>query len=354
MKSMKMMVYDGPKQIRIETADAAAIGPDQIRVKTLFSGISHGTEMNVYRGIAPFFRRKSDHESRLFRDAEESETWQYPVRSNDPGVWYMGYANVGQVVEVGREVTEFAQGDIVYTDAPHQSEYVKRADRGIVKLPSHIKPEHGIILTNLMTTYNGILDTKIKLGDIVVVQGLGLIGQLILQMARMSGAKVIGIDTLDKRLETALENGAFKVYNPLKCDDVAYEIRKDTNNRGADAVFEATGVQRALHQAIRIAAPDSVVTCMGWYQGPSTDLDLSEEFHHNRVTLRSSQTGNINPEIRHLWNHDRKRETCVELLGQLNLDRLITHRIPYEQIAEAYRMVDNKNPDVIQTLITYE
>jgi Threonine dehydrogenase and related Zn-dependent dehydrogenases len=351
---MKIMIYDGPRQLRVEETASLPLGNDQIRVKTMFSGISHGTEMNVYRGVAPFFRRKSDYDVRLFVDAEQSDTWKYPIRSSDPGVWYMGYANVGKVIEIGSDVKDFEIGDIVYTDAPHQSEFVKRADGGVVKLPKSIKPEHGIMLTNLMTTYNGILDTKIKLGDTVVISGLGLIGQLLLQMAKMSGAfKVIGIDTVEKRLQTALENGADLVFNPLECD-VALAIRKETGNKGADVVIEATGNHQALHQAIRIAAPDTVITAMGWYQGPATALDLSEEFHHNRVTIRSSQTNEINPEIRHMWNHDRKRQACVDLLGKLKLDNLITHRIAYDQVAEAYAMVDNKRPDVIQTLLVYE
>ncbi|MFD2611303.1 zinc-dependent alcohol dehydrogenase [Paenibacillus gansuensis] len=352
---MKIMVYDGPRQLRVEEAASQPLQSDQIRVKTMFSGISHGTEMNVYRGVAPFFRRKSDPAVRLFVDAEQSETWQYPIRSSDPGVWYMGYANVGRVIEAGSDVKDFEVGDIVYTDAPHQSEYVKRADGGIVKLPPGVKPEHGIMLTNLMTTYNGILDTKIKLGDTVVISGLGLIGQLLLQMVKLSGAfKVIGIDTVEKRLNTALENGADLVFNPMQCGDVAMAIRKETGNKGADAVIEATGNHRALHEAIRIAAPDTVITAMGWYQGPAADLDFSEEFHHNRVTIRSSQTGDINPDIRHMWNHDRKRQACIDLLSKLQLDNLITHRIAYDQVADAYAMVDNKHPDLIQSLLVYE
>ena len=74
---------------------------NEVRIQTLYTGISHGTEMSVYRGIAPFFERTKDGHYGIFRPAEEKEKWSYPVRSCDPGVWYMGYACVGEVIEVG-------------------------------------------------------------------------------------------------------------------------------------------------------------------------------------------------------------------------------------------------------------
>lgn len=350
---MKCLVYDGPRQLRIEEMESPALQPDQVRIRTLYTGISHGSEMNVYRGIAPFFSRKNDPEVRLFRSAKNEEAWQYPIRSNDPGVWYMGYSSVGEVVEVGVNAEKIKPGDIVYSNAPHQSEAV-RSWRQVVKLPSELKPECGIFFTNLMTAYNGILDTRIKLGDTVVVSGLGVLGQMAVQMAKMSGAyQVIGVDVMEKRLLTARENGADFVFNATTGDDIGYEIRKLTNNRGADAVIEVSGSQRALQQAIRMAAPDCTVTALGWYQGACTDLNLAEEFHHNRITIRSSQSVYSDPAIRHMWDHQRKENTCLALLSKLKLENLITHRIPYERVAEAYRMIDNHNDDIIQVVMTY-
>ncbi|THF80346.1 zinc-dependent alcohol dehydrogenase [Cohnella fermenti] len=350
---MRILVYEGPKQLRVVERGDLEAGPGQVRIRTLYSGISHGSEMNVYRGIAPFFSRNNDSEYRLFRPVETEEAWHYPIRSCDPGVWYMGYACVGEVVETGEDAGDLKPGDLVYANAPHQSEAVK-SHREVIKLPQDLPPEFGVLFTNLMTAYNGILDTRIKLGDTVVVSGLGVLGQLVVQMAKMSGAhRVIGVDVLDKRLQTALAVGADHVFNAASGEDVAYEIRKLTNARGADAVIEVSGSQRALQQAIRMAAPDCTVTALGWYQGACVDLNLAEEFHHNRITLKSSQTSRINPDIRHMWDHKRKEETCLSLLARLKLDNLITHRIPYEQAADAYRMIDSHADDIIQVVLTY-
>jgi len=350
---MKIMVYEGPKQIVVKEVEDFKINDNEIKIKTLYSGISHGTEMNVYRGIAPFFTRTNDDKYHLFRDASMSEKWSYPIRSCDEGVWYMGYSNVGRVIETGKDVLNIKVDDIVYSNAPHQSIAVKKENE-VIKLPETIKPEWGIFYTNLLTAFNGILDTHIKLGDTVVISGLGVLGQLTAQMAKMSGAlNVFGIDLLEKRLNIALKNGVTKVFNPTDDIDIAKEIRKLTNNKGADALIEVTGNQRALNEAIRIVAPDTTITALGWYQGQCNSINLSEEFHHNRITIRSSQTGAINPNIRHMWDNKRKEDICMNLLEKLQLDNLITNVIDFENVAKAYEMIDNKNKDIIQVILKY-
>lgn len=350
---MRIMTYMGPRQLRVSEVEDPELKENEIRIETLFSGISHGTEMNVYRGLAPYFRRRQDGELRLFKPAADNERWTYPVRSCDPGVWYMGYASVGKVAEVGSDVTLIRVGDIVYADAPHQSQIIRK-ETEVVKLPGTVKPEHGVFFTNLMTTFNGILDSNIKLGDTVVVSGLGVLGQLLVQMAQLSGAfQTYGIDVFEKRGEVAIANGADMVFNPQHGADIAHEIRKRTDHRGADVVLEASGSGKALQEAIRIAAPDTSVIALGWYQGFRHDLDLSEEFHANRITIKSSQTGGVNVEFRHLWNFKRKQQAVVELLSRLKLDNLITHKIPYENVADAYEMVDQTPSEVIQVVLTY-
>jgi threonine dehydrogenase-like Zn-dependent dehydrogenase len=349
---MKVLAYYGPKSLKVEEMPNMEMNQGCVRIKSLYSGISHGTEMSVYRGVAPFYTKVQDWQTKLFVEAPKGNTWNYPVRSTDPGVWYMGYSLVGEIVEKANDVTDLEIGDKVYVNAPHTSEVVKPAS-ACIKLPKNIKTENAVIFTNLMTAYNGILDSRIKLGDVVVVSGLGVLGQLVIQMAKMSGAAVIGIDVIDERLKQAKEYGADYVFSSVKSKDVALEVKAVTQNRGADLVIEVSGNQKALHQAIRMAGYDGVVTCLGWYQGDCSAINLSEEFHHNRVSLRSSQTCGIDPSISNLWNDKRKTDTCVELLGKLKLDNLITNIISFEQADEAYKLVDTKPEEVIQTVLKY-
>mgnify|MGYP002408773811 CR=1 FL=1 len=347
------MVYQGPKQLEIQETDDFKINNGQLRIETICSGISHGTEMSIYRGVAPFFKRTRDSRYGIFRNADEQEKWTYPVKSCDPGVWYMGYANVGRVIEAGPEVKNVKVGDVVYSNAPHQSHVIKTEDE-VIKIPKGVKNENAVVFTNLLTAFNGILDSRIKLGDTVVISGLGVLGQLVSQMVKMSGAfRVIGVDVIPKRLEAAHENGTDIVLNASEYEDAALEVRKLTHGKGADLVIDVSGNHQALNSAIRMAGNDTVVTALGWYQGYCDKLNLSEEFHHNRITLRSSQTCMIDPAISQMWNDERKKETCIELLSKLKIDNLITYRIPFEDAAKAYELIDLHPEELIQVILTY-
>ncbi|WP_286081545.1 zinc-binding dehydrogenase [Parablautia intestinalis] len=348
---MKAIMYEGPRELKVIEVPQLPMNEEQIRIKSIYSGVSHGTEMNVYRGLAPFFRKKQDPATRLFVPAAESEVWEYPVRSCAPGVWYMGYASVGEVIETGSKVENVKVGDIVACSAPHQEENVIAAKDAVV-LPKSIPAEKGVLFTNLITAYNGIMDTHINLGDTVVVSGLGVIGQLLVQMAKMSGAhKVYGVDVLEKRRKAALENGCDEVFDPTACD-VAMEVRKRTSNRGADKVIEASGNARALNEAVRIAAPETTITALAWYQGALSNVDLSEEFHHNRIGIKQSQTGAMDPAFSNLWNYQRRVETCLTLLEKLKTDNLFTE-FQYDDIRTAYYTIDKEPEKIIQAVITY-
>ena len=107
-------------------------------------------------------------------------------------------------------------------------------------------------------------------------------------------------------------------------------------------MIELTGAYPALHQAIRVAGVDGTVVAAGFYQGPATALALGEEFHHNRVTLVSSQIGSLPLALRDRWSRERLHQTVIKLCaaGRLDPMPLVTHLIPAKRAAEAYELVD--------------
>lgn len=349
---MKIAVYTAPKQLEVrEHEPVKELSEGHIRVKSLYSGISHGTEMGVYRGVAPFFSKQYDPQTRLFLPAENEQRWQYPIRSCDPGVWYLGYSLTGRISETNGDCSGLKVGDTVYINASHQSEHCVPASSA-VKLPDSMAPRHGVFLTNLLTAFNGILDSDIKLGDVVVVMGQGVIGQLTSQLARLSGATVYVVDTIEKRLGASLSGGAEEALNPVTGGDLALTIREKTAGRGADVVIDASGSPKALQEAIRIVAPEATVVALSWYQGDST-LNLADEFHHNRVTIRCSQANHTRREFAHIWPFERKLEYCTSLLERLSLDELITNEYPFSQIQQAYEVIDTQPEEVIQCILGY-
>lgn len=348
---MKVLTYTGPKKLQVNDAESKPLPENCVRLATMYTGISHGTEMNIYRGDAPQWKKVQDGASRLFVEPKgEQKAWHYPISSNDDGVWYMGYAAVGKVIEVGSKVTSLKVGDVVYAVAPHESELIV-SEYGCQKLPDGIDYRIGVFLNNLNTAFNGILDSRIKLGDYVVVSGLGVLGQLLAQLAKMSGAIVIGVDTYDLRLNKAKELCCDYVYKAG--ENTAYTIKKLTNFRGPDLVIEASGSTRGLQEAVRMAAYDGNITVISWYHGPYDVLDFSGEFHHNRVTICTSHTTGIDKAISNTWNMERRNEVCLQLLKKLHLKDLITTQIDFNEAPKAYEQIDMHGDQVIQTILDY-
>ncbi len=215
-------------------------GRDEVQIGTMFSGISAGTEMNVYRGRAPQWELRRDPSTKLFARAAVPE-WSYPLP--------YGYANVGRVLAVGDDVSSPSVGDVVFSYTPHQSVVVVAAV-GTIPVPKGIDPKHGVLNANLNTALNGVLDARPSLGDVVVISGLGVIGLLVTQLARRAGAGlVVGVDRIDSRRALAMGSGAHIVIDPG--ERVAEQVRALTNNRGADVVIEVSGAPAALNEAIR-------------------------------------------------------------------------------------------------------
>ena len=345
MIKIKAVEITGPRQVTVVEDELAEPGAGEVAMRSLYSGISHGTEMNVYRGDAPMWQRKQDRRRRLFVESDEPE-WEYPLR--------YGYACVGVITAVGRDVKAFTEGEIVFSFAPHQSAHVLPAG-SVSKLPEGLDPRAGVLTAVLNTTFNGILDADLHLGECVVVFGQGVLGQLTVQWAKLSGASpVIAVDLIEKRLEISKRvSGADLVFNAGEVRDIAMAVRELTDDRGADVVFEFSASDRALNEAIRTACYNGKVIVMSWYAGALANVYPGAEFHHNRIQLISSQISGISPELSHRWSAARRMEAVLSLMPKLNLEGLITDVVDLEGAAAAYEMIDKNPQDILQVVLDY-
>jgi 2-desacetyl-2-hydroxyethyl bacteriochlorophyllide A dehydrogenase len=340
----RSLYFTGPRDLAIEEEPLKQAGPEDIVIEAIVSGISAGTELNVFRGLAPQWRQHMDPATRLFLDGGSDWTW--PAR--------YGYAMVGRVAEIGAAVTSVKTGDLVFAYAPHGSHAVVPA-RAVVALGDLDDAEIGIFFANLNTAYNGVLDANIPLGADVVVSGLGVIGQIVVRLLKRNGARtVIGVDGLELRRDLARQGGADHVLVP-GADRVAETVRQLTDGRGADVVIEVSGAAPALNEAIRTAGYNGTVVAMSWYGGTFESLSLSGEFHHNRPRIISSQVGNVNPFLGPLWSTQRRGEIAREFLSELapDLKGFISHRVPLAEAGRGYGLLDQGSPDVMQVLIDY-
>jgi 2-desacetyl-2-hydroxyethyl bacteriochlorophyllide A dehydrogenase len=338
----KVVTFIGPGQVEVREEEVGEPAAGEVLIRTLHSGISAGTEMNVYRGDAPQWREHRDEVTGLFL-ATDVPDFTYPLA--------YGYAAVGHVECVGADVDEVAPEDLVFSPTPHRSVTITPAD-SVIELRSVREPMHGVLNANLNTALNGVLDAQPSFGDAVVVSGLGVIGLLVLQILRRCGVQpLIAVDRLEHRRDLASAFGADVV---LDADaGIAEAVRSLTANRGADIVLEASGASRALQEAIRTAGRDGRVVALSWYGGSFENLRLSDEFHHNRIQVISSQVGAVNPRLGPLWTTKRRQDVVDRLFGELDLAPLFTHTFDVERAPEAYRMVDELAPGLVQCVLDY-
>lgn len=342
-----MVSFTSPRVAEVVSDLERPLGPTDVRLRTLYSGISAGTELTAYRGTNPYLTKRWDDDSRLFVDG--STTFEFPVDG-----W--GYEEVGEVAEVGSEVTEVAVGDRVWGTWGHRTGTVQPAERAAARvLGRDVDPRIGIFSQIAAIGLNVVLDADIHVGETVAVFGLGVPGQIVAQLARLNGATVIGVDTLPARRELALELGADVVLDAGE-GEVAERIRELTGGRGADVCLEVTGNYRALHEAIRSVAYSSRVCAAGFMQGDGVGLRLGEEFHHNRVNVVCSQISGVAPTLQHRWDGYRLARTAMDLAtsGRLRLLDLITHSYPLSQAGEAFTLLDQTPAHALQVVLTFD
>lgn len=343
----KELLITQPFEVTLSPYDDRPLHKGEVRAEAILSAISHGTELSLYRGSSAFHERFFDRELRLFRPSENTPA--YPTR--------LGYEWVGRVNEVSAGVRGLAVGDLVHLPLPHcQSHTFSEhafVEQGAVKLEPTLTPERAALLESTGIALQAVHDARIKVGDGVVIFGLGALGLLALQLARRSGASwVVGVDPLLERRTLGQRLGANQTLDPLT-QDVGLLLK---GQGGADVAIEFSGVYAALHEAIRSVRVGGLVVAAGFYQGGAAPLRLGEEWHHNRVSMVSSQRGWGNAHRDHpLWNRARLRGTAATLLetDELSTDALITHRFPFERAGEAFGLIHTAPETTLKVVLIY-
>ncbi len=345
-------VLVGPRTLELREYELPPLGPRDVRLCSLVSGISHGTELNLWRGTAPFSEKRFDGERRLFVPTGE-RAW-LPVQ--------LGYELVSRVTEVGAEVREVSVGDLVHSATAHQPETVVNMDRNssaaipMLPLPPGVAPEEAVFAALVGVALAAVQDALIKVGDHVALFGMGAIGLIALQLARLSGAlRVTAIDPLESRRSKALALGADEAIDPA-VEDPAERLKLREEGGGPDVVIEASGTYPALQSALRAAHVAGTVVTLGYYQGGAAPLVLGEEWHHNRLTMVSSMAvWNCPSRFYPMWDRPRISRTALDLLARrpVRVDGLVTQRIPYARAPEAYRLIDAHPEQTIKVVLTY-
>ena len=350
----RTLVLDGPRRLRLSDQPSRPLRRGEVRLRSLLSGISHGTELSLYRGTSAFSDKVFDRGLRAFVAPHAGTATAYPVT--------LGYEMVSEVVEVGPDVVAVRVGDLVHTGTPHQDETVLdvaaslQATYPLVVLPSGERMERALFVSLAAVALQAVHDAQIKLGDAVSVHGLGTIGLLTIQMCRLEGIQnVLGIDPDPKRRDLAAGLGATAVLDPGE-GPLGLRIRELNAGRGVDVAIEVSGAYDALQGALSAAGLGGTVVAAGFYQGGAATVRLGEEFHHNRLSLIAS-VGAWGAPHRNapLWDRRRVLDTATRLLytDRVSVDGLLDMRFPFEEAPAAYRWLDEHPHGSVKVALDY-
>ena len=326
--------FTAPRTAELRPEKVPPPRPGEVRIKTIASAISHGTEMLVYRGEVP---------AGLPLDLPTlAGSFSFPIK--------YGYATVGRVLEAG--TGSFSPGDLLFVHHPHQDTFVVPAELP-VRLPDGLDPTLGLFFANLETALNVVHDAPLRLGETALVFGQGVVGLLVTRLLRLAGAtRVLAVDPIAKRRDLALEAGADEAFE--LGEGLRGRILEATAGRGADLALEVSSSGAALQAAIDAVATEGTVVVASWYGARPVELSLGGHFHRGRVRLRSSQVGRIDPELGARWDRARRTEAALGLLPRLRLEGLVSHRVPFERAPEAYRLVDENPEETVQVVLIHE
>ena len=313
---------EAPGRAAIRDEPLAGPGPDDVVVRTLHSGISRGTEMLVFRGEVP---------------PAEFERMRAPFQAGDfPAPVKYGYANVG-VVEQGPEALA---GRHVFCLYPHQTRYVVPA-AAVHPLPDGLPPGRAVLAANMETAVNALWDAAPRVGDRIAVVGAGVVGLLVAWLAgRMPGCAVEVIDVQPARRAVAERLG------------VAF-ASPEAATPDADLVVHASGSAQGLVTALGLAAFEATVLEMSWYGRRAVALPLGEAFHSRRLTLKSSQVGQVAAAQRARWSYRRRLALALSLLRDPVLDLLITDSAPFDELPAVLNRLAAGAPDTLCQRIDY-
>ncbi|WP_159949100.1 zinc-binding alcohol dehydrogenase [Rhizobium sp. 18065] len=297
--------FEAAGRCRLRHETLAHPGKGELVVRTLFSGISRGTESLVFSGKVPVS------EQARMRGPNMGGSFPFPVK--------YGYAAVGRI--------ETGPADLmnrtVFCLHPHQDFFVIAADQGAV-LPETVPADRAILAANMETALNIVWDAGIMPGDKVAVFGAGVVGSLIAFIASgIVGTETLLVDRDPGRARLAAKLGlGFVEASALEGE--------------FDVLINASGSSEALESAIRHAGMEARIVEASWYGDRQASIPLGGAFHSRRLQIVSSQVGAISAIRRPRWSFDRRMAKALELLADTRLDALISGETDFRDLEAAY------------------
>lgn len=331
------VVFPAPREVVFEDRPFPRPGPHELLLRSRRTLVSTGTELTILSGEFP-------------SGSAWSRYAQYP--------FVVGYSAAAEVAEIGREVKGLSVGDIVAAETPHARFAVAPADTVLRITNKALSLDYIPFATLGETVMNAVRRAGVCWGESVVVFGAGLLGQLAVRFCRIVGARpVIAVDISPDRLAHLPVDPAVIGIDPSTVD-AASSVAESTRGRMADIVFEVTGDPSLIPLEFgTMRSHEGRFVILGSPRGPTSfDFhDLCQVPSHTIIGAHQLSQPTVestaNP-----WTKQRNGELFFDLVdsGDLNLEPMITHRLPWTSACESYQMLLTDRSKALGVILSWE
>lgn len=371
MKQLTQQLKDGTMELL--EVPFPALKDGHILVRNFYSVISAGTEGKTVKdarlGYIGKAKARKDEVKKVITMAQTqgiAQTYN-TVMSKLEAPSALGYSCAGQVLEIGAGVEGISVGDVVVcggAGAVH-SEVVCVPKNLCVKLNEPALVREGAFATIAAIAMQGIRQADLRLGENCVVIGLGLIGQLTVQMLKAAGVKVVAIDIDQNAVDLAVKSGADLALN-RSADGIEDAINEATRGAGADAIIitAATSSSDPVEFAGVIARKKAKVVIVGavptgfsrkHYYQKELDLRMSSSYGPGRYDVEYEDKGHDYPIGYVRWTEQRNMQAYLDLLeaGKIEFEHLLSHEFTFEEAPKAYDMIHERSEPFVGIVLKY-
>lgn len=371
---MRQVFVNSKGEILVEDVPAPIVGRNSVLVRVAYSLISSGTELRRIQqgqGVLQRAFRNPDLVKKLVdrvlsKGMLKTATF---VRDKLKEFAALGYSASGVVIERGKNVVDLEVGDRVACGGSgyaYHAEIIAVPRNLVVKVPKDVGLKGAAFTTLGAIAMQGVRRANVQMGEIVVVVGMGLVGQLVVQLLQVAGCRVIGADLLPERLALAEQLGAEKTILVGQEDPVKAVLRY-TGGMGADAaiICAATSSSEPINQAFQMLRERGRVVIVGAvgmeleredFYAKELDLLISRSYGPGRYDPTYEEKGVDYPIGYVRWPENRNMAEFVRLLseGEINVAPLISAEVPLEEAPQAYRMLLDTEESPIGIVLTYD
>jgi predicted dehydrogenase/threonine dehydrogenase-like Zn-dependent dehydrogenase len=369
---MRQVLFKKGKVV-IEEVPAPSNGANTLLIENLYSLISSGTEMsslNFSKQPLPLkvlkYPTKLAKGLRLIKEHGIFKTYKIVTGMLEAGVT-PGYSSCGRVIKVGANIKDIKEGDLVAcagANLASHAEIVSVPRNLVVKIPEGVVLEEAVSATLGSIALQGIRQADLRIGESAVVIGLGLVGQITIQILLANGIKVIGIEISKARIKKAQENGLKFAFSPTK-KNLVNEVNHLTNFQGADAtLITASGPENntIVNQAMELTRKRGKVVVVGdvglkierlpWYE-KEIDLRISSSYGPGRGDEEYENKGIDYPYAYVRWTENRNLDAYLKLLQvkKVNFLSLVEGKYQLEQANLAYKLLNSKKRPLAVILV---